>query len=278
MNAAKEILLREFNCQDCGRRTQARVFLGRAYGKRCRPCSDAALRAFERADAELRERSRAYRRQDWIENPVTGIPARYRGYGWEDFRFDRGGEANRPAVEMLRSYAREFPVDEIPHLAPSLLLTSVNNGVGKTMLTCLLLREIIGRMDLDRSSHEACPFQFWTVPQLKIRLRNAERYGSTESVQDVYRELEAIRLLVLDDVGKENIAGGEASFNYEMYFTIINGRYNLGLPMVITSNLNYTPWSSGTPSLLEIMGRAAVSRLAEMTQRKALIIEGEDRR
>ena len=274
----RDVLLREFDCQDCGRRTSVPVLLGRVFGRRCRPCNDTAVAAFERADAEMRERSRAYRRQDWIENPVRGIPARYRGYKWEDFRFDLGGEGNRPSVETLRKYASEFPVDETPHLARSVLLTSAQNGVGKTMLACLFLKEVIDRMDLDRSSHEACPFQFWTVPQLKIRLKNAERYGNPESIQDVYREMETVRLLVLDDVGKENITGGEASFNYEMYFTIINSRYNLGLPMVITSNLNYTPWSPGAPSLLEIMGRAAVSRLVEMTERKVLIIEGEDRR
>ena len=277
MMGAKGLRL-EFKCQDCGERTTTDVFMGRLLKRRCRPCADVALAAFELADAERRERSREYWRSEWIENPVTGIPARYRGYEWGDFKYDRGGEANRPRVETLRRYASDFPTEASPYMAPSLLLTSLENGVGKTMLSCLLLQEIIMRMGMDKYGGEVCPFQFWTVPKLKTRLRNADRFGSVESVQDVYRDMETMRLLVLDDVGKENTGGGEASFNYDMYFTIINARYNLGLPMVVTSNLNYTPWSPGAPSLLEIMGRAAVSRLVEMTQRQVLIIEGEDRR
>ena len=86
-------------------------------------------------------------------------------------------------------------------------------------------------------------------------------------------------LLVLDDVGKEQLTGAEATFSHEMYYNIINTRYNADLPLVITTNLNFSPWrNDGGPDLVDLMGPGAVSRLVEMTGGQVYIIDGEDRR
>ena len=167
-------------------------------------------------------------------------------------------------------------MDGPPRGAESIILTSETNGVGKTMLACLLLKDLIGRFE--EIGRERSPYQFWSVGDVKMRLKVAERFGSEETVEDVYRDYGSMWLLILDDVGKEQLTGAEASYAYEMYFQIINHRYNNDLPVVLTSNLSFEAWRPGGPTMVDLMGRASVSRLREMTRQREYVIEGEDRR
>jgi DNA replication protein DnaC len=199
---------------------------------------------------------------------------RYRHAEWGDFRFDRGGEANRAKVNEFREYAESFPVEGKPTGVRSLMLASEVNGVGKTLLECLMLKDII--MRFEGIGREVCPYQFWPVYRIKQRIKAAERYGGPETVEDVYKDLcSVVWLLVIDDVGKERLDGSDAGFTYDMYFSILNGRYNEDLPVIISSNLIYKPWVHNGLSLIDVIGLPAVSRLCEMTHSQVYIIEGE---
>lgn len=230
----------------------------------------------EISETEVRSRSLVHARQEWINDPHRGIPRRYQVATWQDFQFDKGGENNRGKVQKLMEYTANFPVDQMPIDVASLLITGEVNGVGKTMLACLMYKDIVNRFQ--QTGRERCPFQFWTVSRLKQRLRAAERFGGPESVEEVYRDFGSMWLLILDDVGKEKLEGADAGFTFEMYYTIINERYNVQLPVIFTSNLHFQPCSGEGLSLADLMGRAGVSRLMEMTQGTAYVIEGEDRR
>ena len=265
-------------CEDCGQQyeTSYQRFLGFSTRRYCKSCRDVRDRAFQVERRGFHQKSLEYQRRLWLEHPKIGIPFRYRDCQWDDFLFDQGGEANRSRVELVRRYGDEFPVENFPTGVRSIVLASEMNGVGKTMLACLMLKHIIGRIDENR--WERCPFQFWSVGDMKRRLRKAERFGSEETQEDVIRDFSTMRLLVLDDVGKEQLTGAEAAFAYDMYFTVINARYNAEMPVVLTSNLNFHPWREGGPSLVDLMGRASVSRLVEMTSGQVFVIEGSDRR
>ena len=263
-------------CQDCGEEYESPVFMGLEARKYCSTCREKRRRLFEVEQKETRERSLEYHRQEWISDPVRGIPRRYRELAWEDFLYDRGGEKNREKVALFREYADTFPVEGMPYGTKSLLIARDVNGVGKTMLASLIDKTIIYRYD--ETGRERCPFQFWTVDDVKLRLRSADRYGSIETQEDVYRDFGTMRLLVLHDVGKERMAGADVGFTYEMYFNILNRRYNNELPVILTSNLMFEPWVPNGPTLTDLMGRAGVLRLMDMTEGKAYVIEGEDRR
>ncbi len=264
-----------FICEECGQDFEGYTFVGTS-SRYCRKCNSKRLEEFEAEQTDKREQSLAYRHQEWLSDSIRGIPRRYCGLSWEDFNFDRGGEENRGKVEELREYAKNFPVEKMPFGIKSLLITREVNGVGKTLLACLILQDIIHRYE--QMGRERCPFQFWPVGRLKQRLRAAERFGGPESVEDVYRDFATMWLLVLDDVGKEKLEGADAAFTFEMYYTIINERYNAQLPIILTSNLSLDPWRPKGLSLADLMGRAGVSRLMEMTLGTAYVIEGEDRR
>ena len=263
-------------CEDCGQEFQAPYGFGFRSGYYCGHCRDIRDEQWRAEQCRTRELRLAQHRQEWIEDPRRGIPRHYRAHSWGDFRFDRGGEGNMPLVKSLRKYAQEFPVDGPPIGASSLLLTSETNGVGKTMLACLVLKEIIGRFEGMR--RDRCPFQLWSMADLRLRAKTAERYSSQENPEDVIRDYTAMWLLVIDDVGKELLTGPESAVAYETYYTILDARYKADLPVILTSNLNTEPWRPGGPSLVDLMGRASLSRLAEMTGREVYVIEGEDRR
>ena len=262
-------------CEDCGEPIASANFAGLALIRYCGPCGLKRSEDFELDMQRRRTESLAWMRQEFIRDAKRGIPQRFRDYVWEDFKFDLGGEGNRARVAKLRDYAEHFPVTGFPKGYPSLVLASTYNGVGKTMLASLILGEIIGRYQERR---EMSPFQMWSASDIRLRLRSAERYGGAETPEDVYRDLTTVWLLIIDDVGKEQLSGAEASFSYSMYFDIIDRRYNLELPVVLTSNLSVAPWETEGPCLVDLMGRAAVSRLMQMTGGQVYLIEGEDRR
>ena len=264
------------SCADCGNEFETTSYMGQVLTKFCESCRSARARLLEVQEQEHHTSTLEYHRQQWITDPKRGIPPKYQGLAWEDFTFDHGGEGNQPKVETLKEYAAAFPVDRLPNGVESLLIARDVNGVGKTMLACLILKGIIGRFA--QIGRERCPFQFWTVDRIKQRLQSANRFGGAETVEDVYRDLGTMWLLVIDDVGKEKMTGADASATYEMYFSILNERYNNNLPVVLTSNVKFDPWTPGGASLVDFMGRAGVSRLMEMTRGRAYIIEGEDRR
>ena len=274
----KDLPTLERPCNDCGVLFKTQVYLGRAFGQYCQQCRDRRMVEQEIDHALRRGNSLAQMRREFIENKDWGIPSRYWQDEWEDFQFDRDGENNRDRITKLRDYAETFPVDGPPHQVPSLVLASPMNGVGKTMLASLILKTIISRYS--ELGREQSPFQFWSVNKLKMRLRTSERFGSKESTEDVYRDFASRWLLILDDVGKEQIEGRDANFAYEMYFNLLDQRYNNQLPIILTSNLNTIAWETDPngPSLLELMGRAAVSRLMEMTGGEVYVIDGQDRR
>ena len=265
-------------CQnpECGQEFEAynlrliREYIGGTVRYLCPQCrGDARLQA----DAVLREmqvETLANQRAVWLGQ--SGIPLKFRDKNLDTF--DATG--NEVRVEAFRAWLEGFPLDKPPWGYRSLLIVSRNNGVGKTHLVCALLRAIVERFD--KAGFENVPYRFWTANGAKTRLYDAQRFGSAETVAQVYEDFKTMWLLALDDVGKERLSGADAATTYETYYNLINNRYNANLPMVITSNLGLEPWDSGGMSLEDIIGISGVSRLREMTGGVQYLIEGEDRR
>ena len=257
----------------CGKEFEERVpsFMGFRYAIICPECRDRKAAEFDTHERTLREHSRAYRRQEWINQQV---PFKYSENSFADFDASDGDNLNK--VGKLQDYAVNFPVDERPLGYPSVLITRNINGVGKTHLACALLKAIIQRHA--DPTDQMCPYQFWPAPNIKIKLQGAQRYGSAETPEQVYTQFTRVRLLVIDDVGKEKLTEYDAGFLQEMYFGIINGRYNNGLPVVLTANLGFKPWPGSDIDLRDLVGSATVSRLMEMTGGIQYVIDGKDRR
>jgi DNA replication protein DnaC len=238
----------------------------------CPECRNKKAAEFDLQQAETREKSRAYRRQEWLDRQ---IPPRFREKTLATF--DPSDGDNLVKVMAFSEYASTFPVDRPPHGFRSLLITRDIKGVGKTHLACGILRRIIERHPAPVS--EGSPFQFWSAMSIKVRVQAAQRFSASETAEQVYNHFSRVRLLVIDDVGQDMVGSEyDSAFLREMYFGIINGRYNNDLPVVLTANLGFSPWEGSNISLTDLMGSGAVSRLMEMTGGTQYVIEGKDRR
>lgn len=254
-------------CEDCGKEFDgpAQMF--------CIDCRRTRLDSFNVDHEQRISDNRELNRNKWLANAKWGIPSRYRDLAWSAFRYDKNGGSNRGKVIKIQDYSELMPTDQSPSGYPSMLIARDLNGVGKTMLASMIVQSLVNRcMETHR---EKSPFQFWPVAKIKQRIRSAERFGSVETVEDVYQDFATMWLLVIDDVGKERLDGADVAFTYEMYYSIINERYNNQLPVVITSNLKFEPWGQGGISLVDLMGRGCVDRLMEMVGENAYVIDGE---
>ena len=267
-------LVIEYTCDECSKPyvlSLADQYLGKALvGRYCAEHREKRMRAWETAEARNHDITLAYHRGQWLIN--SGIPPYYREKGFEGF----DAKDMKELVADLKEYSENFPVEKKPASVRSLVIAARNNGVGKTHLACGILKNIIGRFT--EIGREKCPYQFWPVSRVKQRVEDARRFSNEENTQDVFRDFATMWLLVLDDLGKEKLVGADAAFVYETYYTILNERYNAGLPVILTSNLGMEPWGKGEMGLEDLIGKAGCSRLMEMTGGKQHVVVGQDRR
>ena len=203
---------------------------------------------------------RAELKKEWIEG--CGLAVRFHNKTFKVFDKDRQKDAYECAVR----YAYDYKTRKLAEM-PSLILYSDGYGTGKTHLVSAIALDIIHSWNEDPRNKPSCPLVFTTESELMIRIRstyNKHEHYDAETEDDVYKELMYCKLLILDDVGKEQPS--DARFCQRVYFNVINNRYNNLKPVVITSNL--TP-----DKLAKHMGDAAADRLLEMCQGGKYIVK-----
>jgi DNA replication protein DnaC len=122
------------------------------------------------------------------------------------------------AFRTARKYAED------PHFAgkPWLFLFG-SQGTGKTHLAAAVAH---GRIALGQ------PAIFMNVPDLLMHLRRAFSPTSDVTHDDLFESLRSTPMLILDDLGRQL----ETKWAQEKMYQLINHRYNLRLPTVITMN------------------------------------------
>jgi len=265
-------------CRECGetfdiqapinaRGIYARILFRQAL---CQTCQNKQLADFEKTDRRLREEALLFRRKGMLRN--SGIPPKFLSENERLEGYDSRG--NDGSYATVLDYVAQFPRTERPLSYPSMLVYGRNNGVGKTRLVCGVLRHLIETWS--RDDREQSPYVFVTMPDLRLQLQMGLRFQAERTAEAIYGDCKTAWLLVLDDVGKESQFRADDA---DVYFKLVNDRYNQQLPMVITSNLPpERPWVKDGLSLGDIMGLATMSRLKEMCRGKVVEIKGEDRR
>ena len=154
----------------------------------------------------------------------------------------------------------------------SLIISSPDiYGVGKTHLVCALINRILKnetKADIIGDAVKAvykynCPVYFTTEPLLLARIKDTfDNKEKTESEKDIYNKLKKVQLLIIDDVGK--LRPHDITFTQDVYFRVIDDRYNNEKDIIITTNLNWPDFESH-------IGGASADRLREMCGRDGLI-------
>lgn len=271
----KELQLKnktEQHCLDCEKVFESPVIrlLGveRVLSTSCPDC-----RAKRRAEAEKQEReaiNREYELQkiQWLNE--ANIPRRFYGESFDTFQIFK---TNKNIYNVCKEYAVQFPLVDYHGYKSLGIFSSGVWGVGKSHLVCSIAKYIVNRW-IKRGGHS--PVYYVTEPQMFNRIRASfnRSNGNTETEQDVYRQLINVPLLIVDDMGKEDVS--DPRFVQRVWFSVINGRYDNMLPMVITANLNPDEISHHLGGNRN--NEASFDRLIEMTHSTFWEVKGESYR
>jgi DNA replication protein DnaC len=183
----------------------------------------------------------------------TNIPSLFRRTTFDDFdptRLDHG-------EEILREIQEWEPTDSHPFL----LMWGAPN-VGKTMLAAALANDYHSQYPVRRATNEKtrlairqdiCPVYFIQVAEyISLQLRSMKLFdlvkmGSTDAaeyletdrlLQDLHSR---VKVLVLDDVGKEHRTG--TNWSTDTFDLLVRTRHNQGLTTIYTSNLPPKRWA-----------------------------------
>lgn len=166
------------------------------------------------------------------------------------YKFDNfePNNSNRKVFNNLKDYSEKL----LKGIEKKGLILVGNNGIGKTHLACSIANKLI---------ENGTPVIYGTLINLLAELRNSYDTDNNISEMEIIKLYENVDLLIIDDLGKEK----PSEWGLEKLFTIINGRYENNLPVIITTNYNQN-------SLLERLSlngeietaKSIISRLYEM--------------
>lgn len=162
----------------------------------------------------------------------SGVGEKYLEYTLDDFKTDT--DEQRSALDAVRTY-----IQDIRDGKPRSLWLTGTPGTGKTMLACLLTKELGGRY---RKSY-----------RLINEARQADSFSGSEDRNTLIDRYAGYRHLVIDEVGKDT---GYKSDEWNILWQILNERYEQDKPTVLVSNLTKR-------ELAEYLGAHIVDRFTE---------------
>ncbi len=124
------------------------------------------------------------------------------------------------------------------------------NGCGKTHLAAAIANQ---------SLEEGAVVLFAVVPDLLDHLRAAFAPNATEVYDQLFAKMREAELLILDDLGAQQ----SSSWANEKLFQLLNYRYNMGMPTVITAN----------PKGLQGVDERIRSRLSDISLVETVVLE-----
>lgn len=223
----------------CPRHGESKRTVPSIFSRTLPKCAEC-IREEEEEEERVRQASEARKRAELIRKRLesSGIPSRYMNLSWDDFDKNQGKDAES-VYRMLRDYSQNFvPVLE----SGKCLLLCGCTGTGKTMLSCLVARDVIA------SGHTA---RYSTASRIFDEYKETfSKEGRKKS--DVVNSYILPSLLVIDEVGLQYGSETEKLIISE----IIGCRYDEMRPTIFISNFD----ASG---VLGFLGERVMSRLCE---------------
>lgn len=260
-------------CETCGATFQGQVTIHNRFKpprelrqRECPKCREERDAREKQEEEELQELSRQALRSEWRRS--CGMPVEALSKTFENFEV----EYQKKAFKAAQVWAGDFDLDS-PRGYSSLIFYSEIPGTGKGHLMSSIVNYVIDNWKGD-PVRRRCPIRFESGPGLVRRIRATynirEHDDAHEREDEVYRSLAGFPLLLLDDVGKET----PSNFTRETYWYIIDERVKSGLPVIISTRLDF----EGERSLTTLMGVDTVSRLYGMARGDYITMKGMDYR
>lgn len=234
MQTIAEILVvdeREMQCNIHGAQIE-KSFMDRWTG--CPICLDIKAK-------ELKQREAMERHQQAMDENLkrAGIPALYQNIDFDSWKVT--DKRQLPKIVRVRAYADEL----FEYKQAKNLVLSGSTGTGKSHIISCIVKYV--------AQNKLIRIRFMSSAAVMSRINDSRDFKSrTEYESEILDQLGNIPVLVLDDVGaKDDIKGRQ-----DLFFTIIDRRYNSHLPTLITTNLS-------EEQLREYIGDRAFDRLTQ---------------
>jgi len=269
----KKTRTEECECHTCGTRFEGEVSTYVIAGRtrefwpwECPACKEKREAEEERERQAYLEEARREEREKWRRQSGISDDLMNRTFGnFENSWQDR-------SLKVCRKYAEGFKLEEARGYR-SLILHSEKPGLGKTHFMVSIANYIIDNWN-GEPGRLACPIRFESGPGLVRRIRATYNLPQAdwnhEREEDIYAQLRGVKLLMLDDVGKEK----PSDFTRELYWYVIDERVKSGLPIVMSCRLPL----EGENSLEKLMGEDTVDRLYGMTHGHIETLKGQSYR
>jgi DNA replication protein DnaC len=226
-------MLGDKNCLLCG---------GVGYVRRDLPVNDPGFGKLEICDCS-RERAQQIAMQRLHQ--LSNLDA-FHNLTFDTFKINGHSGARDPnkTLEVAFNTAKNYA----EHLNGWLLLQG-GYGTGKTHLAAAVANFVLSL---------GFPTLFLTVPDLLDWLRATYEIGEDESYSERLDEIRNVKLLVLDDLGTQNAT----PWACEKLYQIINHRYTLKLPTLVTTNQDLNEIDDRISSRLhddQLVGKVQIS-------------------
>jgi len=265
----QRVRIEERTCYKCSKNYKVNVYnvLGVEIQPKGRSCPKCCLKQEERQEGERQQRLIEVK-VSWFQECV---PMKYLKESFETF----DEPLQQMAYKRCLDYADGFSLNNPWRYHSLVMISPGTEGVGKTHLACSIIRHILAKWDGTGLSLINNPILFITEPDMFRRIRSTFDSGSsgnlrTETESSLMDQLTRVRLLVLDDVAKEEV--GDARFVQRTLFSIINGRYNNMLPIIMTTNKSKEQLEAHLGGSRG--NRATYDRLVEMTRARFIGLKG----
>lgn len=187
---------------------------------------------------------------------LIGIPKSMRGISLDDFKTHKDSDLNT-VKELISDYIENIDFNFENNKG---LFLYGSNGVGKTMLSCIVLKEAY------KHRYSARRTTFVEYMDKYTKLWNARTSEEKELIEDtLYTYYKGVEFLVLEEVGKEI----DSKISAPILEDLLRYREDKGLVTIICTNLN-------TTIMLEKYGESCMSLLRGNTI--PVMIESKDKR
>lgn len=267
--------IRKTKCSVCGIEYDETIatVLGSRFslgGGKCDVCRKRLRKEEDEREEAARLLEIATKRREIRE--ASGMPPKFINAEFGTFEKERQPKAYKKCLE----YAEGYSLENYRGYHSLALFSESSWGVGKTHLACAVANHIINKWD---GKPWARPVFFTNEPDYFRRIRatynfSAEQKATRQTEEEITNELKYAPFLILDDVGKEDVA--DPRFVQRHLYNIIEYRYSHELPMILTAN-------GSVNELMSHLGGsrsndASFDRLVEMVKGKFIQMDGESYR
>ena len=166
----------------------------------------------------------------------SGVPMKTLGMEFSDLD-------QTPALKMVEEWVSTVESGVVikspgsPFSGLGLLLVG-EPGHGKTTMASIALQRLIRGMSLSGAFYDYPKF-------LRLEKESWTDEESAETMKRIYGDAkDSIPLFVIDDLGKEyRTAKGAKGWSENQFDAVLRGRFNAGLPTIVTTNIAMKDWA-----------------------------------